>query len=587
MAPVFDFSDSFFLSPSGPVVISADGQVSFFPGQTFTVNIPQDTFASPPVNITLSLEGILYPFFETPGFWTSPEIMAPSTPGVLPAELTVMYADGGVQTVSFSAIVASYGYVFAVEEGVSVPISGAKVELFLKNPDGGFSLWPAAPQTNPQITDVSGAFGWSVPPGTYSLKVTRDDYSQFETNPVDLKTTNLINNRIELLPKPPPLTVDLQAPLTENVAKVAKNLGKRTTYAARVAGRQAVKIVTNPEVKKASEEVLAPATATVTLANITVTTAVTVGGASQLMNYLRLIFTQPILLLFRRRRREWGVVYNSLTKKPIELAIVRLIDASTGRLVQSRVTDREGRYAFFPPPGRYRLEVTAAQVKFPTTFFATLKEDGVFTDLYHGEEIEVTQKGAALTANIPLDPLGVEKPLGRIIFEVTARKIQASVGISSVFLATAFTLISPTKITGGLLAGQILIYLVMRRFIYPRKPRKWGLVFNNKTRGPLGRAVARIFDTEYNKLLETQITDHKGRYAFLVGRNDYYIIYDKTGFTRKQSEIIKLKEMKQAVDIVGPNIGLEPLPAAGAAPPAPHTLPTAQSAPPTPPPPSA
>lgn len=484
--------------------------------------------------------------------------MAPLTIGDFPAAITVVYTDGASQTLNFSLSTAPYGYVYATAEGVTSPIAGATVALFARNPDGSFSPWASAPLPNPQVTSEQGGFGWSVPPGTYSIKISKSGFNDFETNPFDFLAAGLINSQVELLAKPPSLTIDLQASLAANLVKVSQTLGKQAAYAGKVASRQVVKFVTNPEVQKVSEEVVAPTAVGVTIVNVTVATATTVGGAGQLLTYLRFLFTQPILILFRRQRRKWGVVYNSLTKKPVELATVRLIEARTKKLAQSRVTDRQGRYAFFPLPGRYLVEVTASQLKFPTSFFAALKEDGVFLDLYHGEEIEVTAKGAVLTTNIPLDPVGAEKPLGRIVLELTARKIQAAVGVSSVFLAGAVTLIKPSQVTVWLLLAQLLFYALTYRFIWPSKPKKWGLIYNNKNKMPLGRAVARIFDKEYNKLLETQLTDHLGRYAFLVGRNDYYVIYEKPGFERKQSEIISLKNIKELVDIVAPNVGLEP-----------------------------
>ena len=53
-----------------------------------------------------------------------------------------------------------------------------------------------------------------------------------------------------------------------------------------------------------------------------------------------------MFLFGRRKRAKWGVVYNALTKLPVDLAVVRLVDVKTGRVIRSRVTDSEGRYAF-------------------------------------------------------------------------------------------------------------------------------------------------------------------------------------------------------------------------------------------------
>jgi len=52
--------------------------------------------------------------------------------------------------------------------------------------------------------------------------------------------------------------------------------------------------------------------------------------------------------------------------------------------------------------------------------------------------------------------------------------------------------------------------------------------------------VARIFDVAFNKLLETQITDKSGRYAFLVGHGVFYITVEKPGYGQYRSGTLDL-----------------------------------------------
>ena len=63
----------------------------------------------------------------------------------------------------------------------------------------------------------------------------------------------------------------------------------------------------------------------------------------------------PNTAIGRRRRKKWGVIYNALTKLPVDLAIVRLMDQS-GKVIRSVVTDKEGRY-FIVGEGVYRVAV--------------------------------------------------------------------------------------------------------------------------------------------------------------------------------------------------------------------------------------
>jgi hypothetical protein len=66
----------------------------------------------------------------------------------------------------------------------------------------------------------------------------------------------------------------------------------------------------------------------------------------------------------------------------------------------------------------------------------------------------------------------------------------------------------------------------------------------------------RIFDKKYNKLLETQITDARGRYGFIVGRNIYYLLGQVAGYQVYKSEDLDLT--KRTDTVIDAPIPLEP-----------------------------
>ena len=99
---------------------------------------------------------------------------------------------------------------------------------------------------------------------------------------------------------------------------------------------------------------------------------------------------------------------------------------------------------------------------------------------------------------------------------------------------------------------------MLLRLAVPQKPKSWGIIYDEKTHKPLARTAARIFDQQYNKLLETQVTDKTGRYSFLVGRNKYYVSYEKDGYEKKQSETIDLQNNSEPVASVGVDASLKP-----------------------------
>lgn len=59
-----------------------------------------------------------------------------------------------------------------------------------------------------------------------------------------------------------------------------------------------------------------------------------------------------------RVRPAYGFVRDSITHVPIDLAVVRLFEGGTNRLVMTRVTDSQGKFFALPPSGTYTITIT-------------------------------------------------------------------------------------------------------------------------------------------------------------------------------------------------------------------------------------
>ena len=62
---------------------------------------------------------------------------------------------------------------------------------------------------------------------------------------------------------------------------------------------------------------------------------------------------------------------------------------------------------------------------------------------------------------------------------------------------------------------------------------------------PLSTAVVRIYDSKHNKLLDSQVTDRKGRYGFIVGQGKYYLMVEKAGYMPYRSGEIDFSKKKE------------------------------------------
>ncbi len=294
-----------------------------------------------------------------------------------------------------------------------------------------------------------------------------------------------------------------------------------------------VAVVNSEPVKKANELVVAPTVAVSTAANV-------VFSSSQFGGYLFFFLTQPALLFGMRRRKNWGVVFNSVTHMPIDLAIVRLRRNSDGRIAQSTVTDAEGRYSFLTHPGSYRIEVSKAGIVFPSVVDMSVNEDGHYHDLYHGGRIDVHDDATILTNNIPVDPDGMEQPDAVVLKEQSKKMLHKSFALISPVLGGIVFVMRPSPFVGLLFAAEIVLYFLFKRLAQPPEPKNWGTVFHQVTEEPVPKAVVRIFSARFNKLLETQVTDIFGRYHFRVMDNVYYLTVTKEGFRKTETEPIDL-----------------------------------------------
>src|SRR3989339_400644 len=295
---------------------------------------------------------------------------------------------------------------------------GAEVTLHSEN--GGDFTASVFGQKNPQITNFNSLVGWMVPNGRYYITVKKDKFYDY-SGPFFNVSNNIINNSVNLVAIPPKIqdVIDPKATVAKNVANVANNIAQKTSVAAAVAVQQVEnavvavqEIASDPEVQKVARTVVAP-----TAVGVAAVSSVALASWADIIPLLRFLFLQPLLVLGRGKREKWGMVYNSLSKLPVDLALVRLFNMDTGKLVQTKVTSSDGKYFFTVNAGRYRLEVRKGAFVFPTIILKGFEMDGKRVDIYHGEAIKVVEKGSVITANIPLDPAGEKlKTPFRLIF---------------------------------------------------------------------------------------------------------------------------------------------------------------------------
>jgi hypothetical protein len=398
------------------------------------------------------------------------------------------------------------------------------VHVSLLNDNGTIFPGDRYAQQNP-LESKDGSFGWMVPNGSYFVQFHKDGYENI-TTPLVVVNDNMVRNA------PVVAFIPLPEPINTNVP-VAEKPNYRNYISSIMSG-----------------------SATPFSVGLALLTTVLQLSILDILALLRLLFLQPLLLIGSRKRYAWGIVYNSLNKLPVDLAIVRLVDTTTNRVVQTRVTSRNGKYFFKTPPGTYRLEVLKDGMTTPSKLLANYKEDGRKTDLYHGEELHITDAYPIVALVVPADPKESEKTPARLRLEKIGRVIQLLVSGSGIIITLISLYLNPMVWSTWLfLALHILLFVMFWRLAIPPRPRGWGVVYGVESSKPVNRVVARLFNTQFNKLVSTQITDHQGRYYFLAGDSTYFIRFEHPEFEIKTTPTIDLNGKEE--ENIALNVGLK------------------------------
>ncbi len=534
-------SDLVFLAGGGKINLSLQGdKIASLTGSNLAVGVPKSALIAVPQNLILRVSAVEYQFIYNAldqRYYTS---LSFSGVGTEEAHLEIDYGrEIGFDALVFKLESLPFGNIWGENNERA---GGAKVSLY--NADGQLVSMADFGQLNPWESNANGFYGWTALNGRYYILAQKEDYNDRQT-PAFTVSNNVINEDIYLIKKSKKLIeiIDPDATLEENLKNIAENLLEKATEQKDIAVQKVVdtakmarEAADNPKVEKAAKRVVAP-----TAVSVVAVSTIPFISFADVFPFLRLLFLQPLFLLGYRRREKWGQVYNSLNKLPVDLAIVRLINADTGQMVQSKVTDKQGRYAFVAEPGKYRLEAQKSNFVFPSLFLANYNIDGRRLDIYHGEIIEVTEKDSVITANIPLDVAGEEKkkPV-RLLWGRIARSLQSAIAILGFIITLISFYISPTWYIGALLFVHVGMSLLFKRLSKPIKTKGWGIVHDSETKKPVAKAVARLFSAQLDKLVASQITDRHGRYYFLAGDNKYYVTFDHKDYQPKQTEVIDL-----------------------------------------------
>lgn len=235
----------------------------------------------------------------------------------------------------------------------------------------------------------------------------------------------------------------------------------------------------------------------------------------------------------KRRIKPWGVVYDSVTKQPLDPAYVVLNDPQ-GKVISSAITDIDGRYGFLEPSGTYQISVNKTNYVFPSQKLAGKINDELYNDLYFGENIDIEQGGETITKNIPMDPLRFDwnefAKRDKKLMNFYSRADIALRRIFDLFFIVGFVVAIIAYFAApypyNLIILTVYLILLLLRTIGV-KPKAYGRIFSSANGNPVSFAILRIVMPDSNVEVAHKVADKYGRYYCLVPKGKYFIKIEK------------------------------------------------------------
>lgn len=245
----------------------------------------------------------------------------------------------------------------------------------------------------------------------------------------------------------------------------------------------------------------------------------------------------------KKRLVPWGTVYDSVTKQPVDPAIVTIADAQ-GNDVTDVITDLDGRYGALLQAGTYTMTAGKTNFTFPSRKLAGHRFDELYDNLYFGEPITITDRQPIVKKDIPLDPVDFDwnefAKRDQHLMQYFSKRELWMLRIGDLIFAlglviAVFALIIAFSIY-NLVVLAVYLALLASRFLV-RDPRSFGAIRERRTGQPLSFAIIRVFTPDRATQITQKVADKFGRYFCLITDGSYAVTVDRKNADESYSTV--------------------------------------------------
>ncbi len=337
------------------------------------------------------------------------------------------------------------------------------------------------------------------------------------------------------------------------VKKVADAVLVKAPKATIVAAKKVSKIIDATPVGKLSEPQLSVVASAATATTVSVGIAVFAGGFTNIPYFLiQLLVSILSFFGFIKKSRPYGLVYDAVSKKPINRAVVRIYNTSE-RLVWTDVTSAFGTFGASLPPGKYKVLVVKPGYTYPSKIVPG-HVDYPLEPVYHGELVNFMRK-SMFNIVVPMDPKALS-PISKVFAQfLSSASILVKIFHITLFFGglalgayTYFKFPSPLNLTAVLLYLPASMLLIKNITI---KKQSFGMVVE-KSGSPVEGVTVTLKEMKFDRYVGKRVTDKEGQYQFVMPNDTYQLgvmdeRYKAVRYEGGSSIITKKRKAKEIV----------------------------------------
>ena len=313
----------------------------------------------------------------------------------------------------------------------------------------------------------------------------------------------------------------------------------------------------NNDVSSTVDQVIEPVSTTAAI--LTAAGVVTTGTSLQLTNIFYLLarfgYFWLVPLTLGKRRKPWGVVFDSTTGKPVRGALVRIYSKEFSKLKETQITDDQGRFGFLVDMGQYYVTVSHPGYIYPSRLLTTAVASE-YEHIYRVETITIRERiEAAISINIPLDPEDRQLSRAKLgwmrllnIFGMILEKINTPLLIAGTAISWITLIIQP-KLSNYIVLAVYGALIIFKLLLVKNIQQSWGKVNDAATNSPVELAVVRVYNISNGSIVTTKITNRQGQFSVLVPPGIYYLMVIKAGYESFQSHPVTVSKQRGMITL--------------------------------------